>query len=233
MPIRPIDPTKLAQRLASSTNQATAAPSVIPPHSVQASEPSDQPPIRAGARVGARAPAIAKEASASQGDDEPSKRVRYKVDKTGPNWQDGDYLVGKYRPPKQHQWAKGQSGNPRGPKKREKLDPQAAFDKEVLGDFTVTRNGSDTTLNLGKFSIDLLKAQAAKGSVRSTQLVLELYLSAIKRAFVHEGTPEISAQEQEMLDRFLEDYGVPAKPVMRKTDRSTSDQPEDGEGVEP
>lgn len=36
---------------------------------------------------------------------------------------DGKYAIGKGKPPKQHRWKKGQSGNPRGRPKARKPDP--------------------------------------------------------------------------------------------------------------
>jgi hypothetical protein len=164
-------------------------------------------------------PAASDQALASPPSSSPP-RAHHKVDRSGPNWdEDGDYIVGRGRPPKATQWQKGQSGNPRGPKPQEKLDPERAFEKEILAEFTAKVNGEEVTLNMGTFAIQLLKAGAAKGGVKAQQMLLELFQTALRKSVSREDTPEMQAWEQQVIDQMLEEYGLPAAPVVRNTAR--------------
>ena len=147
----------------------------------------------------------------------PPPRQHRIVDHSRPNWDEhGDYIVGKGRPPEATRWQKGQSGNPRGPKPKEKSDPMAAFHDEVLADFTARVNGEEVTLNLGSFALQLIKAGAAKGTVKSQQLLLDLFLTAVRHRVERDATPEMEAWEQKLVDTVLESYNLPASPVIRK-----------------
>ena len=152
----------------------------------------------------------------------PPPRQHHVVDHSGPNWDEhGDYIVGKGRPPEATRWQKGQSGNPRGPKPKEKSDPTAAFYDEVMADFTARVNGEEVTLNLGSFALQLIKAGAAKGTVKSQQLLLDLFLTAVRHRVERDATPEMEAWEQKLVDTVLESYNLPASPVVRKARDST------------
>jgi hypothetical protein len=158
------------------------------------------------------------------------KRSHHIVDRTGPNWdENGDYVVGKNRPPRTAQWQKGQSGNPRGPKTKERLDPLAEFEKELMSEFKAKVNGEEVTLNLGTFVLNLLKGGAAKGTVKSQQMLLELFLTTVRNKVERNATPEMMAWEQEVVDRMLEEHGLPAAPVVRKQrggeNKDTADRP--------
>jgi len=61
----------------------------------------------------ARKPKIPKHGS----DDEPDKRNKIS---SSPSPAEEEYRVGPGRPPKQHQWKPGQSGNPKGAKRKKR-----------------------------------------------------------------------------------------------------------------
>jgi hypothetical protein len=160
------------------------------------------------------------------------KRAHHIVDRTGPNWDEqGDYIVGKGRPPKHSQWGKGQSGNPAGPKPKEKLDPLTAFERELTADFTTRVNGEEVRLNIGSFALQLLKAGAAKGGVKSQQLLLDLFLAAVRKNVEQDATPDALDWEQQIIEQMLEDYGLPARPVVRR-ERDTGAESNNVEGDE-
>jgi hypothetical protein len=149
-----------------------------------------------------------------------NKRLHHKVDRTGPNWnEDGDYLVGKFRPPQATQWKKGQSGNPQGPVKRETLSAQAQFEQTFLAPFTATVNGEAVPLTMDVFAVQTLKSAAAKGSVKAAQILLDFYVTLIRKAADREPGPEIERWEQEAIDRVLAELDLPARPVVRQTNR--------------
>jgi hypothetical protein len=145
------------------------------------------------------------------------KRVHHVVARTGANWSDdGEYIVGKGRPPAHSRWQKGQSGNPRGPKPKEKLDPLAEFERELTADFVARVNGQDVRLNTGTFALQLLKAGAAKGTVKSQQILLELFLAAVRKNVERDETPEAFEWERQIIEQMLEEHGLPARPVIRR-----------------
>ena len=157
-----------------------------------------------------------------------AKRARHKVDRSGANWDEkGDYLVGKGRPPEATRWKPGQSGNPRGPKPKEKADPLTSFENELMAEFTAKVNGQEVTLNLGSFVLQLLKAQAAKGTVKAQQILLELFLGRVRSRAADQDTPEMQAWEQELIDTITAEYGLPLQPVVRKS-RHAGDQAGEG-----
>lgn len=70
-----------------------------------------------------------------------------------------DYAVGYGKPPKEHQWKKGQSGHP-GPKKRKEDATGSAIElfralKKSLGrKITVTENGRAKQMTLRQYLVD-------------------------------------------------------------------------------
>lgn len=231
MPIRAVDPGKRAGGHPTIAGPRSAGPRAAGP--IPAPAPRARPTLAAsGSKPHATklpgddapvAPLGRHPGSAGNQQPRTQKRAQHKVDRTGPNWdENGDYIVGKGRPPKAPQWKTGQSGNPDGPKKRERLDPQAAFDKEILADFTAKVNGADVTLNMGTFAIQLLKANAAKGTVKAQQMLLELFMATVRKMGANDDTPEIEEWEQAIFDEIIANSNLPAKPVIRRTDRSAN-----------
>jgi len=151
------------------------------------------------------------------------KRAHHKVDRTGPNWDaDGDYTVGKNRPPKVTQWKKGQSGNPQGPVKREKLSAEQQFERSFLAPFNATVNGETVLLTMDMFAVQSLKNSAAKGSVKAAQILLDLFVTLCRKVAGQEPGEQMESWELDTIDRLLEDFGLPKRPVVRQTDRSVT-----------
>jgi hypothetical protein len=87
--------------------------------------------------------------------------------------------VGYGRPPKEHRFKKGQSGNPNGRPKKKAADPGRNSLREVLkraGEQTVTINGEDITL----FEVEVraLQHKAAKGDVAASRHLAKLRAEA-------------------------------------------------------
>ena len=149
-----------------------------------------------------------------------NKRPHHRVDRTGVNWDDnGDYIIGKGRPPRATQWTKGQSGNPQGPIKRETLSAQAQFEQSFLAPFAATVNGETVPLTMDVFAVQTLKNAAAKGSVKAAQILLDFYVTLIRKVADREPGPEVESWEQEAIDRLLGELDLPERPVIRQTDR--------------
>jgi hypothetical protein len=164
---------------------------------------------------------VADPGSSPSFDSTPSKnRPHHKVDSSSSNLdENGDYIIGKYRPPKATQWTKGQSGNPRGPIKQESLSAQAKLEQTFLAPFTATVNGETVSLTMGTFAVQTLKNAAAKGSVKAAQILLDSYVTVIRRVADQEPGPEVETWEQEAIDQLLAELDLPKRPVIRQTNR--------------
>ena len=194
MPFRPIAPPSTAPTPRQIQREPSHEPAAVPP----------SPPVQ----------------KSQSNRTSSTERPHHKVDRSGPNWdEDGDYIVGKGRPPKASRWQKGQSGNPRGPVKRENLTAQQQLEQAMLAPFTATVNGEPIVLTMDVFAVQSLKNAAAKGSVRAAQILLETYTALVRKLAAEQSGPEVAAWEQEAIDRLLAELDLPDRPVVRVTDR--------------
>jgi hypothetical protein len=95
----------------------------------------------------------------------------HEADATGSEGRNGDYVVGKYKPPVHTRWPPGQSGNPRGrPKGRLNVKTEL---KELLRKRITIRDGeTERKLSLPAANIFAHGVKGAKGDARSTALYL-------------------------------------------------------------
>jgi uncharacterized protein DUF5681 len=95
----------------------------------------------------------------------------HEPDATGGKRRNGDYVVGKYRPPVHTRWQPGQSGNPRGrPKGRPNLKTEL---KDIVSKKITIRDG-ETERKYSLLAANLLVhgAKGAKGDARSSGLFI-------------------------------------------------------------
>ena len=84
------------------------------------------------------------------------------------SYDDRPYDVGKGKPPRQHRWQKGVSGNPSGPKRRKKAVDATLPElvQDVLEEtVVVTRNGRETRVT----KLELMAAQLVNDSLQGAQ----------------------------------------------------------------
>ena len=113
-----------------------------------------------------------------------------------------DYKVGFGRPPQEHQFKPGQSGNPRGrPKgtKNYKTDLVEELQEQVL----VTEGGRKQKLSKQRAMIKSLVARAVNGDPRAATAVIgELHRLALAKAGEGDTEP-LNSDDQMILDLFL------------------------------
>ncbi|MEG3089239.1 hypothetical protein [Sphingomonas sp. PB4P5] len=82
--------------------------------------------------------------------------------------------------------------------------------------FAEERETTDT------FAVQTLKSAAAKGSVKAAQILLDSYVTVIRRVADQEPGPEVDTWEQEAIDQLLAELDLPKRPVIRQTNRKDS-----------
>lgn len=203
----------------------------MPFRRVEPSKPAAPAPISVRARTRPAPPpadlAEVAEPSSSAPPSKPAKAARrhHIVDRTGPNWdENGDYFVGRNRPDPKCQWKPGQSGNPAGPKPREKAEPADEVIDEILAPFMTKVNGQPVETTAGVYAINILKAKAAEKDRLSAIELLNRYEAALLIRHAKKGSIEILPEEQAMIDELLSTAGWEALPSVRNR-LSPDDEP--------
>jgi hypothetical protein len=132
-----------------------------------------------------------------------------------------DFEVGYGKPPKQHQFKKGQSGYPQGrPKGSRNLKTDLA---EELGKRVTIREGGRTRkISAQQAAIKRLLAKALSGELRAIEKLFELKLRLLSED-VADSEVLLTADEAEILAQH-------AQEILR---RARAAEPEHGAGSEP
>ena len=85
-----------------------------------------------------------------------------------------DYDVGYGKPPKQHQFKKGQSGNPRGRPKDSRNLKQVLMEV-AQEELPITENGQLRVVSRKEALVRTLFAKALKGDLRATKQLTDLW----------------------------------------------------------
>ena len=144
------------------------------------------------------------------------------------NWdENGNYKVGKNRPPAEHRFKPGMSGNPRGPKRGSKS--VSVLGKKIFGR-KVPVKGRTGTKSLDALGIALTKIyeSAAKGERWAIEQVLAFYREQFPDQPVDDDL-QLSPGEADAIARILNRAGLDDTPVRRDTRR---DSPDDDRGSE-
>lgn len=131
---------------------------------------------------------------------------------------DEDYRVGPGRPPKEHQFKPGQSGNPKGAQKRKpRLEPElrAALKNALSKEVKVTQGERTRTVTMAQAGIEQLVAQFARGDRHARRDLISLAEKLGMNLFTDqreaiEGALDLNLQE--ILDRYVDRRGVTPPP---------------------
>src|SRR6266487_6123223 len=100
----------------------------------------------------------------------PRRRIRRRKRSNAPlttDPSDQEYRVGPGRPPKEYQFKPGQSGNPKGPKRKPKPmapDLKAALERALHEPIKLKQGERERTMTMAEAGIKQLVAQFVKGN---------------------------------------------------------------------
>ena len=136
--------------------------------------------------------------------------------------QGGDYEVGYGKPPKEHQFVAGQSGNPVGRKKGSrglKTDLHA----ELSSVLTISINKQPVSGTKQRLMLKSLATRAAAGDVRASALLLPLIMQIFGIEDRGADRRTLSRQDQALLDDLL--AGADTDPAQGESADSTGHAP--------
>ena len=122
--------------------------------------------------------------------------------------------VGYKRPPLDHQFKSGRSGNPRG-RPRGSLNVATVLARTLREKLTVTENGRRKTITKLDAAVKQLANKAATGDARAIHLLLGLSQAVEDRAQasgeIHEAPPEADQQVLQSLLTRIQTYAKGGK----------------------
>ena len=141
-----------------------------------------------------------------------------------------DYEVGYGKPPKAHQFAKGESGNPRGPKKGSR-GLKKDLHKALSARHSIRVDGKIMKGTTQEMALLTLAKRAATGDVRATRELVDLTLKIFGPEDRGRERGALSPQDRELLDRML--GRIEPDDEASGDDNATEGDASDAEGEDP
>lgn len=112
------------------------------------------------------------------------------------------YQVGFGKPPKEHQFRPGQSGNPKGrPKDARNLATD--LKEELEEKIVVTEGGRQKEMSKQRAMVKTLVAKALKGDTRAAQTLITLKLGVEQAESDRPGEEILPADDKALLEQFF------------------------------
>jgi hypothetical protein len=151
---------------------------------------------------------------------------------------DPEYKVGPGRPPKEYQFKPGQSGNPKGAKRKKptaELDFKAAFERALKRTVKLKYGEDEREVTMAVAGIEHLVAQYAKGDRHARRDVMEfaakfdIDLVGGQRQAIQEAlAPNQTAMLDAYVDRQYDKYVTPTRVIAPS--ELLDDDPEEQKG---
>lgn len=113
-----------------------------------------------------------------------------------------DYVVGYGRPPKETRFKPGQSGNPKG-RKRKPKSVQAQMHSVLSKKINITEGGRTRRLTLQEVMLRNIANKAAKGDLRAANFVLGLINSDAAAQSDTIDEAKLSAEDQALFEQMM------------------------------
>lgn len=116
------------------------------------------------------------------------------------------YKVGYGKPPRQHQFKKGVSGNPKGRKKKD-TTIRSILKKIIAETVTAKMPEGEQTMTALEFVLRSMRNRAAKGDNRATDKFIDLTLAAFGIGEPDDIKRDLSSEDRELLLTALQSLG--------------------------
>jgi hypothetical protein len=141
-----------------------------------------------------------------------------------PDPPDQEYRVGPGRPPKEHQFRPGQSGNPKGARRKStsiELDLKALFERALSGKVTLRQGEQEKIITKAAAGIEQLVNQFAKGDRHARRDLLALaerlevdLVAGPGEALEQTVAAALSAHDEALLADYVRRHAIqPERPV--------------------
>jgi uncharacterized protein (DUF2267 family) len=121
-------------------------------------------------------------------------------------WGKPSYKVGFGKPPKQYQFKKGESGNPKGRKKKD-TTIRAIMKKIIAETITAQMPDGKQSMSALEFVLRTMRNRAAKGDNRATDKFIDLTLAAFGIGEPDDIKRDLSSEDRELLLTALQSLG--------------------------
>lgn len=115
----------------------------------------------------------------------------------------GEYAVGYGKPPREHRFRQGQSGNSKG-RPRGSVNEATTWKKLLLRKVTITEGGRARKISMFELLCRKLLEQSLKGNVKTSTFIFNRFAALMSG----KPAPDISGDDREVLDAFLRDQGL-------------------------